>query len=46
MPPVAFLASAGIVDAQSIKGADTVGAATRGYDAGKKSGSPDASVGA
>jgi transposase len=29
-------ASAGIVDAQSVKGADTVGAASRGYDAGKK----------
>ena len=29
-------ASAGIVDAQSVKGADTVGAATRGFDAGKK----------
>lgn len=28
--------SAGIVDSQSVKGADTVGAATRGYDAGKK----------
>jgi transposase len=30
------MASAGIVDAQSVRGADTVGAATRGYDAGKK----------
>jgi transposase len=30
------MASAGIVDAQSVKGADTVGSATRGYDAGKK----------
>ncbi|STX03534.1 Transposase and inactivated derivatives [Kocuria rosea] len=30
------LASAGIVDAQSVKGADTVGAHSRGYDAGKK----------
>jgi transposase len=30
------MASAGIVDAQSVKGADTVGAPTRGYDAGKK----------
>lgn len=30
------MASAGIVDAQSVKGADTVGARTRGYDAGKK----------
>ena len=30
------MASAGIVDAQSIKGSDTVGAPTRGYDAGKK----------
>ncbi|HEY8640838.1 MAG TPA: IS5 family transposase [Solirubrobacterales bacterium] len=28
--------SAGIVDSQSVKGADTVSAATRGYDAGKK----------
>lgn len=30
------MASAGIVDSQSVKGADTVGRATRGYDAGKK----------
>ena len=30
------MASAGIVDSQSIKGADTVGADSRGYDAGKK----------
>ena len=30
------MASAGIVDAQSVKGADTVGAHSRGYDAGKK----------
>jgi transposase len=30
------MASAAIVDAQSVKGADTVGRATRGYDAGKK----------
>ncbi|MQA17471.1 MAG: IS5 family transposase [Pseudonocardiaceae bacterium] len=30
------LASAGIVDAQSVKGADTVGKDSRGYDAGKK----------
>jgi transposase len=30
------LASAGIVDAQSVKGADTVGSDSRGYDAGKK----------
>ena len=30
------MASAGIVDAQSVKGADTVGAAVRGFDAGKK----------
>jgi transposase len=30
------MASAGIVDAQSVKGADTVGRVTRGYDAGKK----------
>jgi transposase len=30
------MASAGIVDAQSIKGADTVGTHSRGYDAGKK----------
>lgn len=28
--------SAGIVDSQSLKGSDTVGKATRGYDAGKK----------
>ncbi len=28
--------SAGIVDSQSVKGADTVGAASRGFDAGKK----------
>jgi len=28
--------SAGIVDSQSVKGADTVSAETRGYDAGKK----------
>jgi DDE family transposase len=28
--------SSGIVDAQSVKGADTVSAETRGYDAGKK----------
>ena len=28
--------SAGIVDSQSVKGADTVGRNTRGYDAGKK----------
>ena len=30
------MASAGIVDAQSVKGADTVSAHSRGYDAGKK----------
>jgi transposase len=30
------MASAGVVDAQSVKGADTVGAASRGFDAGKK----------
>jgi transposase len=30
------MASAGIVDAQSVKDADTVGVATRGYDAGKR----------
>ena len=30
------MASAGIVDSQSVKGADTVGKSTRGYDAGKK----------
>jgi transposase len=30
------MASAGIVDAQSVKGADTVGKDSRGYDAGKK----------
>jgi len=28
--------TAGIVDSQSVKGADTVGKSTRGYDAGKK----------
>jgi transposase len=28
--------TAGIIDAQSVRGADTVGAADRGYDAGKK----------
>ncbi len=28
--------SAGIIDSQSVKGADTVGVETRGYDAGKK----------
>lgn len=28
--------STGIIDSQSVKGADTVGADTRGYDAGKK----------
>ena len=36
MPPGVTMASAGIVDAQSVKGADTVGAHSRGYDAGKK----------
>ncbi len=30
------MASAGIVDSQSVKGADTVGKESRGYDAGKK----------
>ena len=30
------MASAGIIDAQSVKGADTVGKDSRGYDAGKK----------
>jgi len=30
------MASAGIVDAQSVKAADTVGAGSRGFDAGKK----------
>ncbi len=30
------MASAGVVDSQSVKGADTVGAGSRGYDAGKK----------
>ena len=30
------MASAGCIDAQSVKGADTVGAAARGPDAGKK----------
>jgi transposase len=29
-------ASAGLIDSQSVKGADTVGRGTRGYDAGKK----------
>ena len=28
--------SAGIIDSQSVKGADTVGCDSRGYDAGKK----------
>ena len=28
--------SAGLIDSQSVKGADTVGAESRGYDAGKK----------
>jgi hypothetical protein len=28
--------SAGIIDSQSVKGADTVGLSSRGYDAGKK----------
>jgi transposase len=28
--------SAGLIDSQSVRGADTVGAQTRGYDAGKK----------
>ncbi|GIF64154.1 hypothetical protein Ais01nite_21890 [Asanoa ishikariensis] len=28
--------SAGLIDYQSVKGADTVGLDTRGYDAGKK----------
>lgn len=31
------MASAGIVDSQSVKGADTVGKGTRGYGAGRKS---------
>lgn len=30
------MASAGIVDSQSVKGADTVGMDSHGYDAGKK----------
>ncbi len=30
------MASGGVIDSQSVKGADTVGAASRGYDAGKK----------
>lgn len=30
------MVSAGIVDSQSVKGADTVGKDSRGYDAGKK----------
>jgi hypothetical protein len=32
--------SAGLVDSQTVKGADTVGADTRGYDAGKRIKSP------
>jgi transposase len=32
----AELPTAGVVDSQSVKAADTVGAASRGYDAGKK----------
>jgi transposase len=32
------MVSAAIVDAQSVKGADTVGSATRGYDAGNHAG--------
>jgi hypothetical protein len=28
--------SAGLIDSQSVKGADTVGRDTRGYDAGKR----------
>ena len=28
--------TAGIIDSQSVKGADAVGKSTRGYDAGKK----------
>jgi transposase len=31
-----LMASAGIIDSQSVKGADTVGKDSRGYDAGKK----------
>jgi transposase len=30
------MASAGIIDSQSVKGSDTVGKPTRGYDAGKR----------
>ncbi|WP_394468244.1 transposase [Kutzneria buriramensis] len=30
--------SAGLMDSQTVTGADTVGADTRGYDAGKKPG--------
>ncbi len=30
------MASAGVIDSQSLRGADTVGAAQRGYDAGKR----------
>jgi transposase len=30
------MVSAGVIDAQSVKGADTVGTRTRGYDAGKR----------
>jgi len=32
------MASAGVVDSQSVKGADTVGADSRGYDAGNHAG--------
>jgi transposase len=34
--------SAGLIDSQSVKGADTVGRDTRGYDAGKKVNAPQA----
>jgi len=37
--------SAAIVDSQSVKGADTVGAATRGFDSGKRINDPAAEFG-
>ena len=36
------LPSAGSIDSQSVKAADTVGAASRGFDAGKKINAPEA----
>jgi transposase len=38
----AELPSAGSIDSQSVKAADTVGAASRGFDAGKKINAPEA----